>query len=70
MTTVKQFVEGLKAPTLTRVEGVELETDDRFRERILQLCARISIPVVVYATGEQLDAIGFLNGLVRKGMRL
>lgn len=66
---VEQFIRALRQPDLHLVEGVQLETDASFRERILQVCLLQDRLVVEIADARRLDAIGNIYGLLRHGLR-
>lgn len=67
---VNAFVDAITSPKLTRIEGIPLEADVDFRSRILSVCAKRDAPLIEVAIGGRLDAIGYLHGLVRKGLSL
>lgn len=65
---VEKFVSAILKPKLQRVDGVALESDAAFRNRIVSAVIDHTAAVEV-ATGEDLDAIGLLHGIIRIGLR-
>lgn len=65
---VEKFISAILKPKLQRVDGVALESDAAFRNRIVSAVIDHT-DAVEKATGEDLDALGLLHGIVRLGLR-
>lgn len=65
---IDKFAAAIRSPELRRVEGVPLESDRAYRIRIVSALIDHSDAVDV-AIGKDLDALGTIHGIIRKGLR-
>jgi hypothetical protein len=64
---LNRFLEAVGIPKLIPT-GEPLESDAYFRERILRIC--VWTAAIALRDGRELDAIGWLYGMVRRGYRV